>query len=130
MSDENISVGAEAPPIDSNAQVLLQLAERCLHETPNLLLRADIAKALGWREVDHDCHIRYIDPDGRMRWLTETPDWPGSLDAAVTLQPDGQWGISWDIESVFAKGFEGNVAICAYVWTGRHCRSLKSGHLD
>lgn len=75
----------------STAAELLQLAERCEREEPSLLLRCDIAKALGWREVKHDCHIRYIDLDGRMRWATEIPDWPGNLDAAVTLVPPNCW---------------------------------------
>lgn len=91
---EDISSPAVAAPIPQDKQrlLLLELADRCERHGPNLFLRCDIAKALGWREVNHDCHIRYIDPAGRMCWATEIPDWPGSLDSAVTLVPEGhEW---------------------------------------
>jgi hypothetical protein len=48
----------------------------------------------------------------------EVPRVTGSLDAAVGLVPEGDWGFHFDIESVFAKGFEGNVAVVAYLWSG------------
>jgi hypothetical protein len=43
-------------------------------------------------------------------------NYTGSLDAAVNLAADGDWGVSWAVESVFSKGFPGDCAVIAYVW--------------
>lgn len=62
-------------------------------------------------------------------WRTKAPALTASLDAAVTLAADGDWGVSWAVESVFAKDFPGNVAVVAYVWRDHptkeatYCRS-------
>jgi hypothetical protein len=118
---KDIGVPAGAAPIVSKAQLLLQLALRCETEEPSLLLRCDIAKALGWREVEHDCHIRYVDPAGKMWWATEMPDWPGSLDAAVTLVPKvllwrvGEWhnAARARVGDIFTEGKTTARALCA-----------------
>ena len=51
-------------------------------------IREDIARAIGWRFVREGRPIGCVwyDPDGRARAL---PNWPASLDAAMTLVPEG-----------------------------------------
>lgn len=96
-----LGVPAGAAPILPNADLLLQLADRCEREMPNLALRCDIAKALGWREVEHDCHIRMVDPDGKMWWAAQMPDPTANLDAALTLVPE-EW-TAWELRSSAKK---------------------------
>lgn len=100
---------------------LLALADRCEREEPSKLLDAYIGPAVGaapklktiYKRGEYRGNKRVVSRLEQI-WAPYT----SSLDAAVTLMPDGQWGVNWDIESVFAKGFEGNVAICVYVWLG------------
>ena len=84
----------------SSRQVLLKLADRCEREGPSRQLDLDIAcGALGF-ESDSDFSVgRYVvRPAGRNWWsstLSEIKAFTASLDAAVTLVPEG---VCWAIK--------------------------------
>lgn len=48
----------------------------------------------------------------------DVPKYTRSIDAAVTLAPDDQWGVNWDIESVFDPDAPDRVSVITYVWVG------------
>ncbi len=98
MSKEDL--GAPTRPLAGSVQNLLALADRCEREKADWVLDMSIGEAV--------CGVVYGSA-GALRFTT-------SLDAAVTLVPDMQWGVNWDIEGVHARGFPDNVAICVYVW--------------
>ena len=83
----------------SSARELLELAERCeREEIPSLALNAEIARAIGWTNVSlAQVHREYPHakaprgcPPGQ-DCLTWVPPFTSSLDAAVTLVPEGAW---------------------------------------
>ena len=75
-------------------------------------IREDIARAIGWRFVSegHPIGCVWYDPDGRARAL---PDWPASLDAAMSLVPEGA-GIDMRVTT------EGNAIVA--VWPEGFCK--------
>ena len=83
---------------EPQAAVLLALADRCEREEPSRLLDVQIAvAALGWR--DHNKHdparqqaqgqMLLLTEDDRLNWR-QAPAFTTSLDAAVTLVPEGR----------------------------------------
>lgn len=61
---------------------------------PSREIDAEIARALGWREIPNPTAAgglvgRWYDPDGNMSGHSGPPDWLASLDAAMTLVPEG-----------------------------------------
>lgn len=80
-------------------KILLALAERCEAATgPDRTLDGKIAEALGWSRPEKDgiCgptfvrrrEYEWIDTEGRARGFAPPP-YTGSLDAALTLTPEG-----------------------------------------
>lgn len=71
---------------------LLELAERCKKATgPDRELDAEIAKSLGWPNV------RYYSANGGIfskenDEMRPVPEWTASIDAALTLVPEG-WAV-------------------------------------
>lgn len=111
------------------ADLLLQLAERCEREEPSRRLDLDIAcGALGF-ESDSDFSTgRYgVRPAGRIWWystLSEIKAFTSSLDAAVTLVPEGWSGriglVGWAsvldgacINDFHCRGRTPALALCA-----------------
>ena len=102
---------AVAAPNPPKAQLLLQLAARCEREEPSDELWHAIARALGWT-WELDGRLTYwMTPEGDI-W--NLPDWLRSLDAAVTLVPEGfYWSLDYDC-CAHVVGFEdkdGNVPV-------------------
>ncbi len=82
----------------TDAATLLALAERCEREEPGCELNDAIAFAVGWRLNET---IWWNPPDGD--WSLEVPRYTTSLDAAVTLVPEGwiwQGGERYEDEKV------------------------------
>lgn len=72
-------------------------------EGPSRALDEEIALACGWtRKPDHSCSWLWMRPDGQ-GWYrdSDTPPWfTSSIDAALTLVPEGFW---WEVTSPFGE---------------------------
>lgn len=74
---------------------LLELAERCEAAAgPDRELDQDIALALGWSPIPNPTKAgglvgRWTQPDGTMSGMEGPPQWTASLDAALSLVPEG-----------------------------------------
>jgi len=88
---------------DATRDALLALAERCEQASgPDRELDGEIARALGWTDV----HVSVLNPlfqvgrpPGVTGWRDPVPAFTASLDAALTLVPEG-WrvnGADWSI---------------------------------
>jgi hypothetical protein len=82
-----------------NADELEALADRCKTATgPDRDLDCAIAAAVGWREIELPHGSRYcISPDGREcshGLIAYAPRFTASLDAAMTLVPEGWWWVA------------------------------------
>ena len=71
---------------------------------PSRELDAKIARAVGWRERDGMLHREWISPAHR---VAELPFFTKSLDAAMTLVPEGDWSgeIMWRFGDAKNGGF-------------------------
>lgn len=80
----------------SAADVLLKLAERCEREDGSHALNIEIMKAArGYRDSDHFADMLQS-PDGQLCNKDAVPHFVWSLDAAVTLVPEGfDWHAGW-----------------------------------
>ncbi len=99
-----------------SAAVLLALAERCERERPTRKLDGLIAKAIGWKNVHSPMKGKTGGLFGRPWRSTHTcevPRWTDSLDAAVTLVPDG-----WHLHSSHQS--YGGWSACLHRMFGSH----------
>ena len=82
----------------SARQVLLDLADRCEREEPSVKLRIAIAQAVGWTWVQFG-YVQWRNPSG---YDASLPKFDESLDAAVTLVPEG-WFLE-TLSDIFGDG--------------------------
>lgn len=84
---------------------LRELVERLeAAEGPSRELDAEIARALGWKDVGIGPHapqtVKWVRPDGS-ETFNRLPAYTASIDAALTLVPEG-W--EWTVGNTYAEG--------------------------
>lgn len=93
---------------------LLELADRCEREEASRELDCAVAKATGWSFNNRHAIFCWRDPGGK--YQTDFPYYTTSLDAAVTLVPEG-WRLSTCLQRIHGG------CLVAFDRPGHYCRA-------